>query len=209
MGHKHVVLEIQLSALKNFLDHVLEETSVEFSEVETRNEAGEFEELDDYENASFFPSMRQEIASRAIYYEINALIEREMQECASPFFLVSEKHRKWQEQLPPDTSVLDALRSAKFIYDLPYGQITQYVEDGLQIKLSDLDGYKVISNIREVVNSFKHRNRFVDFRKQKPEDVTFTTQHHVGIEQAYEAINQGKNFIYALWRVSSKKSGSN
>lgn len=208
MSAKSIVLEIQLGALKNFLDRVLEETSIELSEVYAKNDAGEFDEIDDYENALFFPSMRQEIASRAIYYEINALTEREIQECAFPFFLASDKQRKWKEQLPLDISVLEALRSTKLIQDLPYGQVVQYVEDGLQIKLSNLDSYRAISNIREVVNAFKHRDGLVDFRKQKPDEVTFTARHHVGIEQAYEAINQGRSFIFALWKASSKKNDS-
>ena len=61
--------------------------------------------------------MRQEIAVRAVYYELNALIERELQRSAHRPWLDSPKHRGLK-QLDFNSLTLESVRSLKTIEDL-------------------------------------------------------------------------------------------
>ena len=82
MKGSYVVLCIRLEAIRNFLEHIKNEAETEIQAVLARNESGEFQELDDLDNALDHPIARQEIAARAVYYELNALIEHELQRLA-------------------------------------------------------------------------------------------------------------------------------
>jgi len=82
MKGSYVVLRIRLEAIQNFLEHVKIEAETEIQAVLARKESGDFQELDDLDNALHHPIARQEIAARAVYYELNALIEHELQRSA-------------------------------------------------------------------------------------------------------------------------------
>jgi len=69
MNGSFVVLQIRLDSIRNFLEHVKNEAEAEIRTVFARDEAFEFEELDDFDNALYHPIARQEIAARAVYYE--------------------------------------------------------------------------------------------------------------------------------------------
>jgi len=92
MKGSYVVLRIRLEAIQNFLEHVKIEAETEIQSVLARNESGEFQELDDLDNALHTPIARQEIAARAVYYELNALIEHELQRSAHLAWLESNRH---------------------------------------------------------------------------------------------------------------------
>ena len=78
MKGSYGVLQIEFDAIRNFLEHVNREAMNELQIVLKRNEAAAFEEFHDFDNALYNPVTREEIA-RAVYYELTALIERELQ----------------------------------------------------------------------------------------------------------------------------------
>jgi hypothetical protein len=91
MKGNRIILGIEFSALRNYLDHAFEESGREIEDVFARNEAGEYPGSDDLDNALFYPMRRQELASRTIYYEINALVESELQSAAREAWIESDK----------------------------------------------------------------------------------------------------------------------
>jgi hypothetical protein len=203
MRGSFVILHLELDTIKGFLEHVDDEAGTEIRDVLARNESGEFEDEDDFDNALYSPLTRQEIAARAVYYEINALIERELQHSAHRSWVESAKHRG-PKLLDFNALTLESVRSLKLISDLPFGDIVKLIEENHKIKIKDLDGGEEFLKMRDMVNAFKHRGGLIDFRKQNPKDINFVERYKADIEQAYGAIDRASEFIKALWAATDR-----
>jgi len=201
----YIVLDIELSVIKNFFDHVLQESGEEIEQIIRQYEEGNFDELDNYYNALFYPITRQEIAIRAVLYEITALVENELQSSAYQPWLLSEKHKgpKSSAELPESSA--RRIQSLKMVSDLKFGEIRTLIEQHYQIKIDELPGAKLILNIREIINAFKHRKGLKDFRKLNCPQVTFPEFYRQEVETAYDAIKQTQIFIKALWKVTNRE----
>jgi hypothetical protein len=186
MRPNHVRLEAKLGFLRDFLDHVVAECEAEYENIMRRNEEGDFPEYGHLESATDYPFMRVAIAARAIYYEVNSLLESVLQGVAEDPWLESGKHR-----------------SGKTVRDLRFGQLVRLVEGAYGIALSDVEGWSELCEIREAVNSFKHREGFVHLRRQPPDEVRGALRHKVDVEQAYEALETARGFTKALWKVTT------
>lgn len=184
MKGSYIVLQIELGTIRNFLTCVDNEAGAAMKNIFAQNDLGEFEDVDDFENALYDPLMRQEIATRAVHYELNALMERELQYSAYRPWLESTKHRG-SKSLNWNKLTLDSVRSLKMIQDLPFGEVVRLIEETFKIKIRDLAGGEVFLKMREVVNAFKHRDGLIDFRKQESKDINFVDRYKVDIEQAY------------------------
>lgn len=203
MNGNNILLRIELDAIRDFLEHVDIDAGAEIRDVFARNDQGEYEDIDDFENALFNPLMRQEIAARAVYYELNALIERELQYSAHPPWLESNKHRG-PKSLDWNNLTLDSIRSLKIVQDLSYKEIVKLVEEAYHIKIENLAGGEAFRKMREMVNAFKHRGGLIDFRKQEPKDMNLVQRYEADIEQAYEAIENAYIFVKVLWEATGR-----
>lgn len=204
---KLVILNIELKAIQNFLDRVIADVSEEFRYVHKNVEDGHFHDIDDYYNALYHPEQRLLIGTRAVYYEITALVEHELQSVAIAPWYSSTDHSG-----PKSISQLASLkdiRKLKQISDLPYYQIVKLVEDYYKIKLVQLPGGKHLVAIRETVNAFKHRKGRKDIRKlNKPalEKLLSPIEYYkTDYEDAYKAINNARTFLLALWDITNPK----
>jgi len=169
-----------------------------------RNEDGEFEDLASLESALDYPVMRQEITSRAVYYEVNALIESELYEVARHPWLESDMYPG--PKTLPELQGLDDIRSLRMIQDVRFGQLVKLIEEGHGIRLNDLEGWEVLSQIREAVNAFKHRQGLVDFRRKGPAEIRIGERHRAEVEKAYEILDLTYTFIKALWGATDQES---
>ncbi|MBK7782547.1 MAG: hypothetical protein IPJ58_17580 [Ardenticatenia bacterium] len=203
MRGNYIILSIELDAIRDFLDHVDREAGADIESIFLRNDSGEFEDVDDFGNALYGPITRQEIAARAVYYELNGLIERELQRSAHLPWLESAKHRG-PKSLDWNRLTADSVRSLRMIEDLPYREVVMLVEHAYDIRISDLDSGSTVLKMRETVNAFKHRDGFVDFRKQEPKDINFFERHKADVEQAYAAIDKARAFVVALWKLTDR-----
>ncbi|MEK6279172.1 MAG: hypothetical protein AABN95_02355 [Acidobacteriota bacterium] len=203
MKGNYVVLQIRLDAIRNFLDHVKNDAENEIRVVLARNESGEFQKLDDLDNALHHPIARQEIAARAVYYELNALIEHELQVSAHLPWLESDKHRG-PKGLDLNNLKVKAVESLKMIQDVSFSSITRLIESKYSIKLRELEGGEAFFKMRRMVNAFKHRNGLVDFRKQADQYIRFPQYHQPEIEEAFAAISNADDFVLALWQATDR-----
>ena len=78
-----LLCHIKLEAIHNFLKRVAASVDAEYLEIISRAEAGEFSHYDEEGNAFFMPINSEEIAIRATFAELNALIEFEFQDLAA------------------------------------------------------------------------------------------------------------------------------
>jgi hypothetical protein len=204
MKGSYVVLHIEFEAIRNFLEHVNRDAMIEIQKVLERNDAGEFEDIDDFDNALYGPVMRQEIATRAIYYELNAIIERELQKSAHHPWLKSNKH-DGPKGLDLNNLTSKSIRSLKMIEDLPYREVVKLIEKEYRIKLQSLEGGEAFLKMRTMVNAFKHRNGLIDFRNLPLKDFKFPEHYQADIDRAYEFIDTSFAFITALWQATDRQ----
>lgn len=203
MKGNYLVLQIRLDAIRNFLDHVKNDAESEIQTVLARNESGEFRELDDLDNALHHPIARQELAARAVYYELNALIEHELQVSAHVPWLESDRHRG-PKGLDLDNLTVKAFESLKMIQDVPFSDITRLIESKYGITLRELEGGEAFFKMRQMVNAFKHRDGLVDSRKQSDQYIRFPQYHQPEIDEAFAALTNADAFVSALWRATDR-----
>ncbi len=203
MNGSYVVLQIRLDAVRNFLQQVKAEAETEIQTVLARFEAGQFDELDDFDNALHNPIARQEIAARAVYYELNAFIEHELQISAHLSWLESDTHRG-PKGLDLNNLTVNAVESLKMIQDVPFSDITKLIETKYAITLRELEGGEAFFKMRRMVNALKHRDGLVDFRKQADQFIRFPQYRQPEIEEAFGAIKNADAFVSALWRATNR-----
>ena len=126
------------------------------------------------------------MAIRAVFHEINALVEWELQDLASRPFL----------------GRADMPGRGKLVYDLPYRDVVKLIEEHYQIKLSDLPGFAEIQCVRESVNAFKHRKGFKDFRKDDSSRIG--DRFEPTRQTAYQAIDAAVALLEALKNATTR-----
>jgi hypothetical protein len=175
MGIGNILLAMELRFLQDFLKHCCRWDDVE------RNEEGNLDEAE-FDKLLY----RQHIAARAAYYELNALVESEIYEAASKPWQAS--NHKGPKNLPECVSSGKSLRTMKMVEDLRIKDAISLIEGEYQISISELPGYVEVFQVREVVNAFKHRQGFVDFRKQPQDQIKLAERHKVDVDAATIAI---------------------
>jgi len=192
-----VGLDIELEAVKGFLDKTLAAVDSEIAIICEQEDAGKFRNgIDDFANALFVPMKQEEIAIKAVFYEINALVEWQLQNLAVEAYGNSDRHMKTPKFLGDVPA--DQIHRIKFVSDLPFGEICRLIEKYYQIQLCDVPSFNEIQIVRNTVNDFKHRKGFKDSRKDPK--VKLGEQSKPSREEAYKAIKESRNFLIALWK---------
>jgi len=191
----YIALDIELQAIKYFLSKTLEAVDTEIAIISEREEAGEFLELDDFENELFFPMQREAIAIMAVFHEINALVEWELYSFASEPYRNAAEYKTTLKSIF-DASSIDEVSRIKPVYTLPVRKVQKLIEEYYEIKLSDLPSFTEIQHVREAVNAFKHLRGFKDFRRYP--DSKMGEKLQPTREDAYQAIDEAKVFLKTL-----------
>lgn len=192
-----IALDIEIQAIRDFLSKTLEAVDIESVIICEQEAAGKFSGPDDFSNALFFPLERKAIAIRAVFYELNAIVEWELQSVALEAYHNSTKYNKSPKSFT-DVSSLDEVSRIKFVYDLPFGEIRKLIEEHYKINLSDLPDFSQLQLIRQSVNAFKHRKGFKEFRRDKGSKLL--EEFRPSRENAYQAIDATRVFLKALWK---------
>ena len=184
-----ISLNIELYAIRSFLQNVINAAELEYSRIKALSDAGIFLHYDDEANANFTPEMWEKIAIHATLGELNALVEWELCNLANkPFF---EKENASKKKRLKDG-----------LY-LKMNEIIELIENHYKIKFRDLKDYKQINLIRSKVNSFKHRKGFKDPWKDACN--TFSDKFEVSRKEAFQNIDSVENFFKELWSKTSQK----
>jgi hypothetical protein len=183
----YIIIIEELKTIEKFLDKNIRSVDEELSDIFKREETGEFcHYLEEFENECYVPLECERIAIRAVFNEVNALIEWVLYGFA---VLPKEKYSK--------------NKRIKLVYDMPISQVYSSVEQMYNIKLDTLPGFKRLKIMREKINAFKHRKGFKDFRKneefKKGKRVNIAERHELNRKDAYQVIEAAKIFIKAFW----------
>ena len=184
MNYKIIIEE--LKTIERFLDKNIRLVDEELSDIFKCKEAGEFCHYpEEFENECYVPLECERIAVRAVFNEVNALIEWVLYDFAE----LSKKYFK--------------SKKIKFVYDMPISEVCSSIEQKYNIKLDILPGFKKLKIMREKINAFKHRRGFKDFRKnekfKKGETVNILERYELNRKEAYQTIENAKIFIKAFW----------
>jgi hypothetical protein len=182
----YIIIIEELKTIERFLDRNIRLVDEELSDIFKREEAGEFcHYLEEFENECYVPLECERIAVRAVFNEVNALIEWVLYGFAE----LSKKYFK--------------SKKIKFVYDMPISEVCSSIEQKYNIKLDILPGFKRLKIMREKINAFKHRKGFKDFRKnekfKKGETVNILERYELNRKEAYQTIENAKIFIKAFW----------
>jgi hypothetical protein len=182
----YIIIIEELKTIERFLDRNIRLVDEELSDIFKREEAGEFcHYLEEFENECYVPLECERIAVRAVFNEVNALIEWVLYGFAE----LSKKYFK--------------SKKIKFVYDMPISEVCSSIEQKYNIKLDILPGFKRLKIMREKINAFKHRKGFKDFRKnekfKKGETVNILKRYELNRKEAYQTIENAKIFIKAFW----------
>lgn len=186
-----ISLEIELGAIRSFLNSVTIAADSEYSRIKAMSDAGEFSHYDDEANAYFIPEMWEKIAIRATLGELNSLVEWELQGLANV--------------LPPGKREKSRKDRLNFVFDLKIAQIMERIENHYGIRIEEMTGYENVKIVRDKVNSFKHRKGFKHPYRDKYEALgeTFTSNR----EEAFRAIDSVRSFLRDIWsRTKQKRS---
>lgn len=205
MNGSGVIVAATLQALRDFLDHISADAGSELASIEERALAGSFTAYESYEAELGVPLVRLEIGARAVQYELVALVEKELYTLAfGPWLSSNHKGPKTIDDLDKiDSGSLSTLKS---VSDLKFDGIKKLVETHYGLILSALPTWGRIAALREVVNSFKHREGFL-----RPRDVDWVNgswpqKHQSSPEDAHAQIDAVDAFLKELQLEISKKA---
>ena len=183
----YIITIEELKTIERFLDKNIRLVDEELSDVFKREEVGEFcHYLEEFENELYIPLQCEQIAIKAVFNEVNALIEWVLRGFAT---LPKEKQSKNMK--------------IKLVYDMPISEVCSSVEQKYNIKLDILPGFERLKIMRKKINTFKHRKGFKDFRKngefKKGKTVNILERYELNRKDAYQTIEDAKIFIKAFW----------
>jgi len=183
----YIIIIEELKTIERFLDKNIRLVDEELSDVFKREEAGEFcHYLEEFENECYIPLQCERIAIKAVFNEVNALIEWILYSFAT---LPKEKQSKNMK--------------IKLVYDLKIFEVCRSIEQKYDIKLDILPGFKRLKAMRKKINAFKHRKGFKDFRKneefKKGKTVNILERYELNRKEAYQTIEDARIFIKAFW----------
>lgn len=140
----------RLRLLRDFLDHLEKDVTLEWCEIEKRNENGEFPGYEDYEAAMDFPLFREKFSARSIVSELNALVEEVLQSKADPAWRA--RHERNEKTSIPSP-----------IWEQQIGTVWELIEAYYGIRRSGISGWSIYDKLRDTANAFKHRRGFRRF----------------------------------------------
>jgi len=183
----YIIIIEEFKTIERFLDKNIRLVDEELSDIFKREEAGEFcHYLEEYENELYIPLQCEQIAIKAVFNEVNALIEWVLYGFAT---LPKEKQSKNMK--------------IKLVYDMPISEVCSSIEQKYNIKLDILPGFKRLKAMRKKINAFRHRKGFKDFRKneefKKGKTVNILERYELNRKEAYQTIEDARIFIKAFW----------
>ncbi len=85
-----IFVSMNIHFLTAFFKHIEEGVSRELEKLESKCENGEIKEYEDYESLLDYPLFRAEFGAKSICYELNAMVESQLHDKATPHFLIEK-----------------------------------------------------------------------------------------------------------------------
>lgn len=139
------------------------------------------------------PQTDIQVAFRAVYYEAASILENELQLIA--YRVAIPKQNPESSELHGDSDKTIGIK---------YGECCDRIEKALRLKLSALPGAETVSQLREVVNSFKHRKGLVD-KNPSNSGMCIPLRHNINTADVRKSIDHTQQFLSALHNATGFK----
>lgn len=219
------IATLELGQLSKVLQHVRESVERELAAIdELAPQAaleGDFEVPDvpddfNWESAADVPLALMEITSRAVGHELVAIVEHRMHEIASEPWLTHPKFKgpKTIDDIPGGTdlgsdTMLNALADLKEVSKLPFNDVRTLIQEHYDFRFENLDGWPELLELREIVNSLKHRRGAKSWKRHRktgwPKNLL--ERDNLDFDKAAKAIKDVGRFLIALECVVASSAG--
>ena len=176
--------------MKSFLERVISSVEANYLDILEREDSGEIDDEDDVMNTLFDPMMAEEIAIRAVYYELNALVEAEQTSLVSSFPRSRSGPSDPSEKLP---------------WEMKREQLAKRIQKQMRINLEDIPGASEVEHIRQTANAYKHRLGYADPRRpdEWPSD-TVPSKYELKRDEAFHCISAVREHFGYLDNLNRK-----
>jgi hypothetical protein len=128
----------------------------------------------DWESAADVPLALMDLTSRAVAYELVAIVEHRLHQLAHEPWLASPKFKGPKtidavfdgRDLSGD-ALWDALTGLKEVSEEKFWPIRKLVEEHYAFRFENLDGWPELLELREIVNSLKHRRGAKNWKRHR------------------------------------------
>jgi hypothetical protein len=148
-----------------------------------------------------------DLTSRAVAYESVAIVEHRLHQLAHEPWLASSKFegRKRIEDVFDARDLggdaqLDALARLKEVSDENFDDVRKLIEGHFAFRFEDLDGWSELVELRDIVNSLKHRRGARNWKRHRktgwPKNLL--ERDDLDFDKAAKAIEDVRRFLAAL-----------
>ena len=196
MNQLKMLITYQLNSIQSCLDHAISDLHREWNKIEKNNKRGKYRDYEDYESAQDLPIARLEIALRAVGYELVALVENYFHKFAHKGWRDSKKYKGPKSILDLEQINSSTLSRIIMVSDVSFGEVIKIIEEEYCMKLSEIEGWEDVKQLRQTVNAFKHRDGF-----KHPREIDWTKGDKLHprdafwVEEAKDAIGKTKLFL--------------
>ena len=167
----------------------------------------------DWESAADVPLALMELTSRAVAYELVAIVEHRLHQLASEPWLTNStfKGPKRVDDIPgwkdlSGDSLWDAVTRLKEVSRVPFTgnpqgrDICTLIQEHYAFRFEDLNGWPELLELREIVNSLKHQRGWKSLKRHRktgwPKNLL--ERDDLGFDKAAKAIEDVRRFLIAL-----------
>lgn len=191
---------MELKTLRSFLAQVESFSSAEIARRDDEVRSWTSWDVDDLSNAVMEPFGWLRIGVGAVYHELAALVENEIQRAAHPGWVEKRARSRPAAPFKDDEFTAEFKEWAeKEVADVGFGKLVGLIEGYHRLRLRDIRGANTVERLREVVNDLKHRKGRVDTRRRSDAHLPVLSEHQLEIEKAGEAIVATGEFLTELW----------
>jgi hypothetical protein len=196
------IIGLELESLKSFVEHVTGSAHTELQTIDSRADDGVFETIEDLEFAENPPFAWMQYVSRAVYYELASLVEYHLHLLASAPWAASQRKNSNGPAQAEGATMDELLRGISEIKtevsDLGFGKVCELILAHYGTRISDVDGWAEVKEIRNVVNDLKHRGGYRHIKTIDCVREGFPQCRQIDPQQASDAIDSVGRFFRAL-----------
>jgi hypothetical protein len=163
----------------------------------------------DWEVAQDAPIALSQLTSRAVVYELVAIVEHRLHELAGEPW--RKKRGNARQAIPTLVDSFEEWASLRDVSEEAFPEICKVIDQHYNFHLADLDGWSDLVALRAIVNSLKHGRfgRSTKKRYRKDEFIKFLFETDlVDEEKARKAIEDVTRFILALEQAVERNAGT-
>jgi hypothetical protein len=209
--YEYFLVSYPIGKIREFFNTCHKTVEDDLNRIEEQNENGLYKDYSIYESLLETPFLRSEIIYYATLNELNILCEKIIREIYYNLF-VDSKIKQDKSFISDNDGLIqrvEKLSAIKFeSFKISIDNCIKFVGKQNNSEIESINGYETFSNIRERINSYKHRDS-IKLKKPEKEIINFNI-----LEERYKAyeleigttIKTIEQFLLDLYKFTKSKS---